>query len=165
MPMVGSWWSFFSYCPAFWCFTHTHAELLVKKGGAEFLYDRFARLYPTYFTTLLYCAGLVVISRLFDLNVYFAASTITNFVLGLFMVHYIGFTPPEYSFDFPAWFLSALLLCYISSIWLRKRDNQRSTDTRHMYYAYVWFNVFPHLSDFSPDLLPNHKHWCWPWDD
>lgn len=106
-------------------YSHARRIACKERGGAEFLYDRFARLYPTYFTTLLYCAGLVVISRLFDLNVYFAASTITNFVLGLFMVHYIGFTPPEYSFDFPAWFLSALLLCYISFYLIAKKGTTK----------------------------------------
>lgn len=77
----------------------------------EYAYGRIVRIFPMYLTALFLSAVLILISRYLEVHTP-TDDTASNFILSLFGIHYLGFTPPKYSFDPPAWFISVLLFLY-----------------------------------------------------
>lgn len=94
---------------------HSYAARIARgeKGFTEFVYGRLSRLYGPFVVTLFVAAVIVYINHVLELGICTGASTVVNFVLSLGMIHYAGFNAPQYSFDIPAWFISAIFLCYI----------------------------------------------------
>ncbi len=89
-------------------------------SGREFFLNRFARLYPLHFATLLIVAGLQTLSFLLQ-NEYqiYPNNDAYHFVLNLFFVSHWGFEEGD-SFNAPIWSVSVEVFIYIV-FWLVHR--------------------------------------------
>ena len=103
--------------PLFWSisgFVFAHVYLEEKKGtsGKEFFINRFARLYPLHFATLMMVAFLQIISFKFTENFQiYNINDLYHFLLHLFFISGWGFQEGS-SFNNPIWSVSVELVIY-----------------------------------------------------
>ena len=94
-------------------FVFAHVYIKHRGTGKEFFINRFARLYPLHFLTLLVVAGLQILS-LHQTGMYqiYQYNDLYHFVLNLLFIPHWGFQEGR-SFNAPIWSVSVELLIYL----------------------------------------------------
>tara|TARA_B110000971_G_scaffold118151_1_gene121040 strand:- start:916 stop:1938 length:1023 start_codon:yes stop_codon:yes gene_type:complete len=122
----------------------------------EFFVNRFARLYPLHFITLIFVLILSVVNNEFSsyfLNAYIPIYTdFYHFVLQLFFISYWGFQE-SFSFNTPSWSISIEIMMYIIFFYTLKYLNKYklqvsifTTITSFIFYKFTNLFAFDEYS-------------------
>jgi len=104
--------------PLFWTisgfvFAFVYLGAQKNTSGKSFFINRFARLYPLHFATLLIVALLQIVSNKYVSNYQiYQYNDLYHFFLNIFFVSGWGFTE-GYSFNYPIWSVSVELIIYL----------------------------------------------------
>jgi len=104
--------------PLFWTisgfvFAFVYLGSQKNTSGKSFFINRFARLYPLHFATLLIVALLQIVSNKYVSNYQiYQYNDLYHFFLNIFFVSGWGFTE-GYSFNYPIWSVSVELIIYL----------------------------------------------------
>lgn len=106
-----------------WSYTQQIEKQRNNMNFGEFFWRRIARIYPTYFISLLFCGVLTILFRSFGtegMDHLLYTNQVSRFLLSLFCVDYVGLEN-GYSFNYPGWFIGYLLLAYILYYFITSR--------------------------------------------
>ena len=116
----------------------------------EFFYGRLARIYPLFMVTTVAMVCLVFIAKATG-TPYAGSNTVVNFLQSVFCIHYVGLSPPEHSFNIPAWFITDLLICYGLFFFVVKVSRTKGDELRNCFLLICLGLAMFRIYQIAPD--------------